>query len=272
MSNKQLPVPAATSSFADDFRAVMHQRLGQAAMFALASGAIWYYLVQPIEKSYAAKLQEREAIKSRIERFTNDGTPGEDFRGQAVSLDKRLANILAWTSASSDPRGLYDAITRLAAAHGVQLERIEPTAGQTINATSVSAPAVDMPRSRRGRAAVAKTAISTTWTGRTVGHRLTISGTYAQIADFIASCETDLGASKVVSFRFRSDAFDESRPGVIEATLETIHLALVPPTVAKSTTAPPSKPAADAILDLPPLSNSTKFDNAESSPLEGSPR
>jgi hypothetical protein len=62
-----------------------------------------------------------------------------------------------------------------------------------------------------------------------VGHRLAITGTYEQISDFIAACETDLGATKVLTFRISSEAVRADKPGVVEATLETIHLALTPP-------------------------------------------
>jgi hypothetical protein len=226
------PNPAAhaaaqRSTIASDLRAVMHHRLGHALGLACAAACVWFFAVRPIERAHAVRLDERDALEARMARHQQSAPAGPSAREQAAQLDRLLNDVQAWSEPSHDQRGLYDGLTRLAAENGVRLERIDPTSGQNIAPVASAAATTAQPRSRRSRAAAATPQAS--WSGRTVGHRLSITGTYQQISDFIASCETDLGATKVVAFRVTSEAAREGQPGVVEATLETVHLALIPP-------------------------------------------
>lgn len=223
--------PREDTALASDLRAVMHHRLGHAMAFALAGASVWFFAVRPLERAYAERVDERESLESKISRSNATATNGPSAQELAKQLNKHLTDIRSWSELSNDQRGLYDALTRLAATTHVRLERIEPTNGQNITPIANNAAGTPQPRSRRGRQAAATPQAG--WSGRTVGHRLSVVGTYENISDFIASCESDLGATKVVSFRIGSEAVREDTPGVVEATLETTHLALIPPAATK---------------------------------------
>jgi hypothetical protein len=220
--------PREDSGLAGDLRAVMHHRLGHALAIACAGACVWFFAVRPVERAYATRIEERESLESKIASSKAKATGGPSAQEQAMQLRELLNDVKTWSEASRDQRGLYDALTRLAASANVRLERIEPTTGQSIVPIVNASTGTVQPRSRRGRNAAATTPAG--WSGRTVGHRLAITGTYEQISDFIAACETDLGATKVLTFRISSEAVRADKPGVVEATLETIHLALTPPT------------------------------------------
>jgi hypothetical protein len=185
--------------------------------------------VRPVERAYEERARERETLEAKVARSVATVPTTSSAREYAGQLDGLLTDIRAWSEPSHDQRGLYDALTRLAAATNVRLERIDPTNGQSIapNVLSNTAP---QPRSRRNRSA--EVGSQAGWAGRTVGHRLSITGRYEHISEFIAACETDLGATKVLTFRIGSEPVREDQPGIVEATLETVHLALLPPVTA----------------------------------------
>lgn len=215
------------SALVSDLRDVMHRRLGHALALACAAGCVWFFAVRPVERAYAARVTERETLEAKVARSSEVVPASHSAQAYAAELNGLLTDIRSWSEPSHDQRGLYDALTRLAAATHVRLERIDPTSGQSIAPNVANTSASSQPRSRRNRSQQATSQAA--WTGRTVGHRLLITGTYEHISEFIAACETDLGATKVLTFRIGSEPVREDQPGIVEATLETVHLALIPP-------------------------------------------
>lgn len=172
----------------------------QMLLVAGLAGVGWALLVQPIRKDLAAREAAATARGAEIDAGEAEVRAlGEATARRLEELNRRAENWKTLWQRSGDASGLYEALQAAASDAGLTIERIEPRRGS-------------------GRATVSGAEVSS------VGYTLEISGPYPAVAAFLRTVETEMGMSRVESFRVASMR-DSARPEVLRATVATSHFA-----------------------------------------------
>ena len=179
------------------------------AMTLLAAGA-WFFTVRPLVTKVA---EQRSAIASMSELLENDAAADvteAQIDSTLTGLRSRVGRIEAWTLRPGESGKLYDNLRGLAKRLDVRIERIEPKGESTLGGTSK-----------------AKADVKPAVTGETIGYALDVTGRFEAVARFIAACETELGSSRVVSFRITPSIRPSTggEPTVV-ASIDTQHVCL----------------------------------------------
>lgn len=187
------------------------KRLAQSLLAGVVVGALWFFLVQPLERAQAARETRLEDMRREIEQFNEDAAKREDPLGKLAAYEDLIASSTAWAAASGDQTRLYDAIRKLADAHGVRLDRVDPSGAR-------------MDRNARRSPAGS----DASFRAEVQSYRLAVTGTYAQVSRFIGALGTDLGATRVLSFKLSpSTSTVRDQPGMVDAEVQTAHLKLI---------------------------------------------
>jgi hypothetical protein len=189
---------------------VAGKRLAQSLLVGVVAGGLWFFLVQPMERAQAARQSRLEGMRRELDQFNEDAAKREDPAGKLASYDELIASSTAWAAASGDQTRLYDAIRKLADAHDVRLDRVDP-----------SGPRLDR-SARRGQPDS-----DASFRADVQSYRLQVRGSYAHVARFIGSLGSDLGATRVLSFKLSpAGGGERDQPGMVDAEIQTAHLKL----------------------------------------------
>lgn len=204
--------PSASINTGANLAPVLRKHVTTALCAAALAGGAWALGIRPLEASLARQTQEASRMRSEVAVAAMD-TQGINELEQARNVAvQRTESTLAWASQTDDATEIYDAFSRIARAAGVNLQRIDPTGSRTTAARNTS------------RAPVAKQPGGPT--AEMLGYRVSFQGTYPQIVEFLGACETQLGASRIVSFRLSTNAMVEEggRTDLLDASIETAHV------------------------------------------------
>lgn len=190
----------------------------RAAIVAGIACAAWYIAIRPLEDALAQSrgLLGDSTRRLAIHQASIADEPNLDaFESELTATAKSLSEF---TAASADAGVLYESFRALARRTGVRLERVEP----------------------RGVAPI-PTARNTRSPGEVLAYSLELSGTYEEIAAFLAECTSTLGASKVASFRLAPlNRRNASGQPLLSAAVDTTHIRLDVPD--RPTNAAPAQP------------------------------
>ena len=234
---------------------ILRKRFSHALLLAAGAGAIWYFGVQPLEKTYAAQREAKESVEQKVEMFgssSNDKQTDDAVK----AMNTKFESVTQWTALSSNPSELYESLNSLATKHRVTLERIEPTTQQDVLSTSDNAQA-SAPRRARRASPTPTTQDKTKWQGRTMSHRMSVTGTFESICDFIGACEHELGATKVRSISIRQSMGIDDSGNRVSAEIETVHFELRKPETPQAKSAGNTSPTDPASLDPAAMSQET---------------
>lgn len=182
----------------------------RAAVATLAACAAWALLVRPLENKAAAQHALLANSQREVEQFEDGSETVADLAPAIDSMRKQLDTVYNRAALSGDPGRLYDALRRLATSTNVRIERIEPSTARQAAHTG----------QRQPHEVIAGTS----------GYTIEVTGTYAAVAEFVNACESQLGASRVGTFRIASSApTSVGQTPVVSAVVETVHLSLTPP-------------------------------------------
>lgn len=188
----------------------IRKHASRALLTTAAACAAWSILVRPVENKAAAQQALLSISQREIEQFEHDADAGADLAPEIARMRRQLDDVYDWAALSGDPGRLYDALRRLAASSGVRIERIEPS---TVRHGA-----------RQGARQPGDVQVET------AGYTVEITGRYDAIADFVRACESDLGASRLSSFRIAATApTPDGQAPVLSAVIETVHVSLSPP-------------------------------------------
>src|SRR5262245_15329644 len=187
------------------------QHVMRGILCAAAVGATWYFVARPMEAGLRFQQSAFAATQAQLRQHEATLQSEPNMAPTIRSMSDRLHAITTWAAKSGDTGGLYEAFRDLAAKTGVRIEVIEPNGARQPSRPSGGRSKTDLV------------------TCELAGYTIDISGSYEAIARFIGACDTQLGASKVVSFRM--SPAPGSPPGepasVVVASVETVHLRLV---------------------------------------------
>ncbi|HLP84657.1 MAG TPA: hypothetical protein VK157_09940 [Phycisphaerales bacterium] len=217
----------ATLHTSAHFALVLRKHVTHALVAAVLAGAAWTLGVRPLEAAMARNKQESARMAADASASSMTTAPQEDITSEIKSVTQRVDTTVAWASQMDDATEIYDAFMRVARSTSVNVQRIDPTGTRPFT-----------PRTLSKAATPSKT--PTGPTAELTGYRVQVQGTYAQLVDFMGACETQLGATRIVSFRISPSALVEESArtaGVIEASIETSHVKLtLPPAGNRNTT------------------------------------
>ncbi len=172
----------------------------RAVITGVLAVAVWYMGIRPIERSLAT---ERADLDRQIAELNADAASEAsltDAKARVTLLRGRVLSLAGWTERAGARSNAYDAFRQIAAAASVRIIRIEPK-GQFVLSP------------QRG---------SKDPVGEVFGHGVHVTGGFQEIAHFLDRLETDLGSSRVLSFRLAPTR----GPASVEASIDTSHVAL----------------------------------------------
>jgi hypothetical protein len=194
-----------TAAWTLDPKAVMTRVTATACFVAGA----WYFGIQPLSASVSQKRAEiegmRESLISESEALRRGGDQDRVFE----VASKFASDLMLWTRTSSDSRGLYDRLRRMAATAKVKIVGIEPKGSSVI-----SAPAGPKPEGFKALDI------------RASGLTIIVTGSFTDVATFIDSLDGSIGASRVFSVRLTPQ---DSAGKSIQAMIETTHYSINTP-------------------------------------------
>lgn len=179
-------------------------------VIAVSAAAVWSLTVRPI---VARVIEQRSTLASMSYSIENDvaaNVADEQVDATLNEVRARLNRVEQWTLRPGDSGKLYESLRGLAKRFDTRIERIEPKGATTLGSSSKAKPDP-------------KAVVS----GETMGYALDVSGRFEAIARFVAACETDIGSSRVVSFRITpSMRRDSNGEPTVTASIETQHVCL----------------------------------------------
>lgn len=193
----------------------------RAAIAAGVACAAWYLVIRPLEESLTQARGTLADCSNRlaIHQASMAAEPDLDALDRELSLKART--LSEYSSKWGDSGSLYESFRVLARRTNVRLERVEPRGVSPIPGTQ-----------RNARSA-----------GDVMNYSLELSGSYEEIAAFLAECNTSLGASKVTSFRLAPlNRRASSGDALLSAAVDTMHIRLeVPDRPSEAAPAPKRK-------------------------------
>lgn len=160
---------------------------------AFASGA-WYVAVAPMRNDL---VNARKQLTADLQELaTADEHPNEPTGRSHTQLNQRIGALEKYTTSTQNVGRLYDALHSLADRTGVRLERVDPRG-------------VQESRDIAGGARLPYASAS---------YSSDITGTYAQVTDFLRGIEETMGMSRVHSFRITPGT-----NGLVNATVDSQH-------------------------------------------------
>ncbi len=182
----------------------------KAGALAAIAGVCWYGLARPVVMRAGERREALERTERTLERHAEQRVSGAELERARQEVGVRLSNAKAWALRPEESGKLYESFRGLAKAAAVRIERIEPKGESSLGA---------MTKAKAGEAGGL--------TARAIGYSLEVTGTYEAVARFLSSCETELGSSRVVSFRLSPSVQARAGgPTLVVATLETQHVCL----------------------------------------------
>ncbi len=177
----------------------------------LAAAGAWFGLARPLVAEVADQRAELVVMNIDLGSDPGAGVTSEKIDDALAGYRASLEQVEAWTIRPSESGMLYDRIRNLANHLDVRIERIEPKNDSELHTA------------HRTRKPDERSLV----TGRSVGYALDVTGRFEAVSRFIASCESQLGSSKIVSFRITPSVRSASanEPSVL-ATIETQHICL----------------------------------------------
>jgi len=180
----------------------------RAGVVALLAGAAWYGLARPLVGEVATGRAELSAMNAALSNDAGAEVTEAQIESAIGEFQSRVDRIRNWTLRPGESGKLYDGLRGLAQQFEVRIDRIEPKGESVLQAG---------PKAKAGEKALV--------VGQSVGYTLDVSGRFEAVARFIASCETQLGSSKVISFRITpSVRLAAGGEPIVIASIETQHI------------------------------------------------
>ena len=230
MSRAATPTPqAATASVnaSTKFAPVLRKHITHALVAAVLAGVAWAVGVRPLEAAMVRNLEEVSRLESQVSAAAATAGPDQDIEVETKNIAQRIDTTVAWVEQIDDATEIYDAITRSARATGVSVQRIDPTGTRQLTSRSTTAPKSKNPKAAQAPAGS---------TADLSGYRIAVQGTYPQVVAFLGACESQTGATRVVSFRINAASLNDEaarEAGLLDATIETTHIKLTLPAAPK---------------------------------------
>lgn len=243
-----------------DTTEILRKRFTHALLLAAGAGVIWYFGVQPLEKTYASQRENKELMQQKLAAYGNSSSEDKSIDESVKSMNSMFDSVNHWTAGSADPAELYESINSLASKHHVTIERIEPSTQQDVIGTTTDSSVSTGTRRGRRASATPTSQDKTKWRARTMSHRMSVTGSYQDICDFVGACERELGASKVRSIAIHQSMNLNDSGNRVGAEIETVHLELRKPELdskAKLTVSNSSGASASDATDSDPLPQET---------------